>query len=96
MEIQSLVFDDSRFTLAEARAWAKKNGFKFSKPDIETNTIRFRQRDPEHFVKASFRMMGRPFPSGVQAVVACPRPGHESDKSKRRHRANASKARRKK
>lgn len=65
-EVQTLIFDRSEFTVAEAKRWAKDNGFKHSKVDVKPNTIRIRQHTPRGYrVFRTKRLTG-----GVQAVVA--------------------------
>lgn len=48
-EVQTLIFPRDRFTVKQAWAWAKRNGFKQSSPDMKKNTIRLRQAPPSSF-----------------------------------------------
>jgi hypothetical protein len=48
-EVQSLIFPRDRFTVKQAWGWAKRNGFKPSRPDLKKNTIRLRQQSPKGF-----------------------------------------------
>lgn len=53
--VQSVVLKKIRFkTMAQARSWAKDNGFKTSKVDETDESFRFRQFDPSD-CKGSFR-----------------------------------------
>ena len=65
--VQSLIFKKSKFTRASARTWAKKHGFKNSKVDITTNSIRLRQIDPGRCKSGSFRT--KSLTTGVSAVL---------------------------
>ncbi len=46
--VQSVIFDKSRWTEKKAKKWLKLHGFKsnYKEPDITKNFIRFRQREP--------------------------------------------------
>ena len=47
MEVQSVLFLRSLYTIASARKWLKKNGYIYNKKvDISTNYFRFRQKSP--------------------------------------------------
>jgi hypothetical protein len=65
-EVQTLIFDKDRFSVASAKKWAAAHGFKSGDTDEKENTIRLRQRDPGEY--GSFRTIE--FKPGVQAVVA--------------------------
>lgn len=68
--VQTLIFPRSRFTPAEAKAWAHAHNFKAGKLDVTDQSIRIRQEDPSHFSRMrTIRMGGSP----VQAVVGFPR-----------------------
>ena len=70
-EVQSLVFDNSVFTVAKAKAWAKHHGFYYGSVDEKANSIRLRQRDPSDFLPSHFGTI--PITEGVMAVVGVPR-----------------------
>lgn len=45
-EVQSVIFNKSKFTLNSASSWIIKNGFKIGRVDITKNYYRFRQYNP--------------------------------------------------
>lgn len=71
-KVQTLIFDKTKFTPASAKAWAEKHGFKGTKTDITSGSIRIRQLDPSLFRKETFGTI--PFREGVQAVIGVPKP----------------------
>lgn len=52
--VQSVILKRSHFTLAEAKMWAAKEGYKHNKVDITPHTFRFRQVSPD-IVKTGYR-----------------------------------------
>lgn len=44
--VQSIIFHKNKFSISSAKKWLKENGYKCSKVDEESNTIRFRQISP--------------------------------------------------
>jgi hypothetical protein len=54
-EIQSVVFDASKWDEEKAKAWLKEHDMASGKVDQTKNTLRFRQHDPEDYVR--FRMI---------------------------------------
>jgi hypothetical protein len=68
--VQTLIFPRSRFTPAEAKAWAHAHNFKSGKVDMTEHSIRLRQEDPARFSRMRTIRMGS---SPVQAVVGFPR-----------------------
>ena len=80
-EIQSLIFPESKWTLKEAKAWAKAHAYKSTGVDRTSQSVRIRQHAPSGYVQGSFRTipLGR---SGVKAVIGCPIRGREHDKRK--------------
>ncbi len=52
-----------------AKAWAKRNGFRYGKVDCKTKTCRLRQVPPKRFCKGTFRTITMSKRSGVKAVV---------------------------
>lgn len=71
MKAQTLVFPKSRFTKAQAKAWAKKHGFRSSKVDAKGPSYRLRQAAPSSYRKGMFRTIS--MGPDVKAVVACPK-----------------------
>ena len=72
-EAQSILFPKETFTVASAKAWLKKHGYRYGKVDEAGSMHRFRQVDPGEFLKSSFRTISFG-DSGILAVVAV-RPG---------------------
>lgn len=67
--VQSVLLPRGKFTVEEARAWARHHKFKATKVDVTSRFIRLRQRDP----KSLGRMRTIHFGSGgVEAVVGWP------------------------
>lgn len=65
MQIQTLIFDKSKFDRAQAVNWAKSHGFKSSKVDETDGAFRLRQQPPDKFnTLRTIRLT-----AGVQAVV---------------------------
>jgi hypothetical protein len=66
MQVQSLLFPREDFTTSQARAWARKHGYRAGKVDVTDQYVRLRQASPE-----TFRLMRTvPFgESGIKAVV---------------------------
>lgn len=54
-EIQSVVFDSDKWDEEKAKAWLKDHDMEHGKMDKTTNTLRFRQQDPEGYSR--FRMV---------------------------------------
>lgn len=48
-EIQSILFDKTKWTTAKAKEWAKKKDFKYGNVDVTDKYIRFRQKDPKKY-----------------------------------------------
>lgn len=82
LEIQSVRFDSTRWTAKDARGWLLAHSFQAPKVDRTAKQLRYRQRPTAHFVKGSFQTIDLEKKLGISAVVACPRPGYESDKGK--------------
>ena len=72
-QVQSIIFDASRFSLGEARAWLRRHAYDGLSPDRTANTIRFRQRPPSRYRDGSFRTIPMGRDTGIQAVVGVPR-----------------------
>lgn len=54
-EVQSVVFDSEKWDAARAKKWLKDHNMVSGKTDETTNTLRFRQKEPEGFKR--FRMI---------------------------------------
>ena len=68
--IQSIIFDRKKWTVPKARAWLKKYGKKIPAVDSTARYHRFRQADPNQFVKSSFRIvpLGKVV-KGIKAII---------------------------
>lgn len=70
MDTQSVVFDRDDWSRAAARAWLKKNGFKYTKVDSSKRFLRYRQEDPKgHCKRGSFRM--KDLGKGIKLNLCC-------------------------
>lgn len=66
MVVQSVEISRDKFTLVQAKAWLKREGFKYGKVDITPHEYRFRQEDPAEFSVFRSKTLAR----GVRATVA--------------------------
>lgn len=83
LEVQTLLFPrDTTWTATRARAWAREHGFGSSKVDTTQQYFRVRNRNPNDFVRGSFRTIILSEKDDVNAVVGCPLPGRESDRTR--------------
>lgn len=81
LEVQTLLFPrDVDWTASRARAWAREHGFSSSKVDTTAQYFRVRNRNPNAFVRGSFRTIVLSEKDDVNAVVGCPKAGREADK----------------
>lgn len=76
MKVQSLLFDRGSWTLAKAKAWARRRGYRTGIVDAKEGTIRLRQGAPSRFRRDTFRTIR--FSPTLQAVVACPASAREN------------------
>lgn len=67
---QSVVFSQSIYTLAEAKAWCRDHGYSTSGLDTTAETFRFRQYDPD---SGKFRYRNKKISSGITLVLAFPK-----------------------
>ena len=67
--VQTLLFDKDRFSLSDAKAWARRHNWKASDVDEKENFIHLRQEDPSHFQRIRTVYLGG---RGVQARVGWP------------------------
>jgi len=70
--VQSIIFDRNEWSVREAKMWLRDHDFSAPNVDRQTNTYRFRQRNPRRFYKHSFRTIPFGTSSGIQAIVAIP------------------------
>ena len=66
MRVQSILFDKDVWTVARAKAWLKRHGYRYGKVDETTQDFRFRQADPKQFTVFQTIL----FLGGISAVVA--------------------------
>lgn len=59
-EIQSLLFPRPQWTVARAKAWAKRNDFRRGDVDVTEGYVRLRQRDPADFRQHRVIPLGKP------------------------------------
>lgn len=77
--VQSLVFVRTKFTVAQAKAWAKKHGFRYGKVDTTERVHRLRQFDPATAQKNTFGTIK--LAPGVLGVVAVPKRANTAKKA---------------
>lgn len=98
LEVQSILFDNRKWTPSEALDWARSHGFSASKllGEVAYTThetpshIRIRVQPPGKF--KGFRTIPFGDGEGIQAVVGCPLPGREGierPRAQRRRRRQA-------
>ncbi len=65
---QAALFPKSRYTVAEAKEWAKDHGWKSSDVDVPPSGrfIHLRQEDPSHFKRIRIKHLGK---SGIELRV---------------------------
>jgi hypothetical protein len=56
MEVQSVLFNKTKYTKKQAEKWLLDNKYKVKKVDITENLRRYRQLDPKLFNQKTFRM----------------------------------------
>jgi len=71
--VQTILFDRERWKLKEARDWLRRNEFEGLGVDAKPNNLRFRQEDPDLFIRSSFRTIPFGADTGIQAVVGIPK-----------------------
>ena len=92
-EVQSLLFTlkakpaTQNWTVAKARAWLKKHGYKTPKVDSTDDYLRFRQKPTFSFNAGTFRTIT--FGKGIKAVIARPRADTKKPAAKRKRAKNA-------
>ena len=51
---QTFIFYKGEWTVAEAKSWLRRNGFKHGDVDRKKNTFRFRQFDPSMCLRSTY------------------------------------------
>ena len=64
--VQALLFPTSKFTVAQAKAWSQRHGWRMGDVDAKPEYIHLRQEDPSRFKKIRTIYLGG---SGVMARV---------------------------
>ena len=73
-EIQSVMFDRSKWTITKARKWLADHKYMIPKVDTTKEYHRFRQRPPFQFQKGTFRTIDLGAKNkGIKAVIAVPK-----------------------
>lgn len=73
-EVQSILFDREKWTVAQAKQWLESHSYKGVTPDTTKNYHRFRQSPAFDFQKGSFRTMALGHVNrGIKAVIARPK-----------------------
>ncbi len=72
--VQTLLFPRGYWTRSSAASWAKKHGFRASKPDVTDDYIRLRQENPEIYQRGTFRTitLGMFSKKPIRAVIGRP------------------------
>lgn len=70
-QMQTLLFPRTAFTTAQAKAWAKKEGFKSGDVDIKDNYVHLRQADPSLFSRMRNIPLGERGIEGVVGWIKC-------------------------
>jgi hypothetical protein len=80
-EVQSLLFDKSKWSITAAKKWLSSHKHRVPKAESSGDYHRFRQRPPFQFQKGTFRTitLGRDS-NGIKAVIAVPRAASSSPK----------------
>jgi hypothetical protein len=67
--IESVVFHRNEMTLKQAKEFLHRHGFKEGRPDITTNTYRFRQMDPHKLERQGYKFRTKRFPGGLFLIA---------------------------
>jgi hypothetical protein len=72
-EVQSVIFDRSLWSQAQAKAWLKKHGFIVAKIDKKKHFYRFRQMDTHYFD----HYITKKLDDGVELIIGFPKPEYK-------------------
>lgn len=67
MTIQTIIFDKEQFDAAKAKEWLASNDFNNPGADETTDSLRYRQREPNEFQEDTFRTVE--IAEGIKAVM---------------------------
>lgn len=83
-EVQSVLFDKTRWTPSAAKKWLSSHGYKTPAVDTTADYHRYRQSPPFNFEKGTFRTITLGAASkGIKAVIAVPK-GEANPKRKKK------------
>jgi HK97 family phage major capsid protein len=81
-DVQTVIFDQDKFTATEAKKWLKEHDMKAPEVDETENTYRFRQFDPGE-CSGGYATLTENMPDGVRMVV-CKRKKAEAKKDEKK------------
>lgn len=81
MEVQTVLFEQKRWTRKDARAWLLEHKLKVPRAVLEGTHLRYRQAPTSRFKKDSFRTKSIPR-KGIKLVIACPKTTKKTAKRK--------------
>ena len=71
-QVQSVIFEKSKYSVTEAKKWLRDNGFVAPKVDKTDRYLRFRQKEPSYFDESSFRTIPFGKGKGIKAIIGVP------------------------
>lgn len=71
-EVQSVIFDKSKYNVTKAKKWLRDNDFVAPKVDKTDRYLRFRQKEPSYFDESSFRTIPFGKGTGIKAIIGVP------------------------
>jgi hypothetical protein len=80
-EVQTILFDKSKWTISAAKKWLKDHGYKVPSVDTTKEYHRFRQRPPFQFQRGTFRTIN--FGKNIKSVIAVPKTLPNPNKEKK-------------
>lgn len=87
-DVQTVLFDKSKWTVTRAKKWLKDNGYKVPKVDTTDQYHRFRQRPPFQFKAGTMRIINFGAKSiGIKAIIAVPRKNNPSKVSMKKSKS---------
>lgn len=88
-DVQTYLFDKSKWGVTAAKKWLKDHGKKVPKVDTTSEYHRFRQSPPFNFQKGTFRTIDiGPKSKGIKAVIAVPKEKKNPTKPKKKNPPN--------
>lgn len=71
-QVQSVIFEKSKYSVTQAKKWLRDNGFVAPKVDKTDRYLRFRQKQPGYFDESSFRTIPFGKGKGIKAIIGVP------------------------